>query len=71
MGVGGGGCNGGGRDGECGMEERRNGRGDGECGMEERRNGGRDGECGMEERRNGGGGMESVVCYQTVRYGER
>ena len=26
---------------------------------------------GMEERRNGGGGMESMVCYQTVRYGER
>ena len=33
--------------------------------------GGRDGEYGMEERRNGGGGMESMVCYQTVRYGER
>ena len=26
-----------------------------------------DGEYGMEERGNGGGGMESVVCYQTVK----
>ena len=34
-----------------------------------------EGECGMEEGRNGGGGggggEESMVCYQTVRYGER
>ena len=37
------------------------------CGLKWKRNGGGDGEYGMEERRNGGGGMESVICYQTVK----